>query len=59
MKGVFRADFGIAEDVGGEAERPGGEVHQRIGRGAEMGGPVRAADLVVNEGVDSFGVRHS
>ena len=49
MERVARLDLGLAEDVGGEAQRPGREIDERRLAGAEMRGPVGRADLVVDQ----------
>ena len=49
---------GVAQHLAGEQQRPGGRVHQRRARLAEMRRPVRRADLVLDQHVDCLGVGH-
>ena len=49
----------LAQHLSGQQQRPGGRVDQRRARLAEMGRPVRRADLVLDQRIDGLGVGHA
>ncbi len=57
-QGADQALLAIAEHLAGEQQRPGGGIDQRGTGATQVAAPVRGGDLVVDQGVDGFRVRH-